>query len=72
MKRRGFLLLACAKPEKHRYVPLGEGLYANKKQFLRINSLMDRNEKDVYDQFIANDRRREWIQNPNAFIFRRL
>ena len=63
------LLLGKAQPEGHRYVPLGEGLYRNKKAFLEVNSLLDKNEAQVYDEFIATGKWKELVENPQQFRF---
>ena len=63
------LLLGKVEAENHRYVPLGEGLYADKKTFLRVNSLLDKNEEQVYDEFIATGRWRELVEHPERFKF---
>lgn len=63
------LLLGKVQAEGHRYVPLGEGLYADKKSFLKVNSLMDKNEEQVYDEFIATGRWKELVEHPERFRF---
>ena len=63
------LLLGKVEAENHRYVPLGEGLYADRKTFLRVNSLLDKNEEQVYDEFIATGRWKELVEHPERFQF---
>ena len=63
------LLLGKTQPEGHRYVPLGESLYKNKKAFLEVNSLLDKNEEKVYDEFIATGKWNELVNHPEQFRF---
>lgn len=68
---RDALLLSRARPDSNkRYVPLGDGLYKDKKSFLQINSLLfDKNEERVYDEFIASGKWKELVKHPEDFKF---
>ena len=50
-------------------MPLGESLYKNKKAFLEVNSLLDKNEEKVYDEFIATGKWNELVNHPEQFRF---
>ena len=66
---RDALLLGKVEGDERRYVPLGADLYGSKKEFLRVNSLLGKNEKQVYDEFIATGKWKELVADPGAFRF---
>ena len=37
--------------------------------FLEVNSLLDKNEAQVYDEFIATGKWKELVENPQQFRF---
>ena len=66
---RDALLLGRVMAEDRRYVPLGEGLYGSRKEFLAVNSLLSDNEQRVYDEFIATGKWTQLVKEPGRFQF---
>ena len=66
---RDALLLGKVEKDGKMFVPLGEGLYGSRKEFLAVNSLMSSNEEKVYDTFIATGKWREMVEKPELFRF---